>query len=42
MKASYQKMYDAYVRIFQRFGLEFRAVAADNGAIGGRARMSST
>ena len=35
MKASYQKMYDAYVRIFQRFGLEFRAVAADNGAIGG-------
>jgi prolyl-tRNA synthetase len=35
LKASYQNMYDAYVRIFQRFGLEFRAVAADNGAIGG-------
>ena len=35
LKASYQKMYDAYTRIFQRFGLQFRAVAADNGAIGG-------
>jgi len=35
LKQSYQNMYDAYVRIFQRFGLEFRAVAADNGAIGG-------
>lgn len=35
MAQSYRKMYDAYVRIFQRFGLEFRAVAADNGAIGG-------
>lgn len=35
LQASYQIMFDAYVRIFQRFGLEFRAVAADNGAIGG-------
>ncbi|MDR6741864.1 prolyl-tRNA synthetase [Herbaspirillum sp. 1173] len=35
LKKSYQAMYDAYVRIFTRFGLEFRAVAADNGAIGG-------
>ena len=35
MKVSYQIMFDAYVRIFQRFGLQFRAVAADNGAIGG-------
>jgi prolyl-tRNA synthetase len=35
MKQSYQIMYDAYVRIFNRFGLQFRAVAADNGAIGG-------
>ncbi len=35
LKKSYQTMYDAYVRIFNRFGLEFRAVAADNGAIGG-------
>jgi len=35
LKKSYQVMYDAYVRIFTRFGLQFRAVAADNGAIGG-------
>ena len=35
LKKSYQIMYDAYVRIFNRFGLQFRAVAADNGAIGG-------
>jgi len=35
LKASYQKMFDAYMRIFRRFGLDFRAVAADNGAIGG-------
>lgn len=35
LQKSYQIMFDAYVRIFQRFGLEFRAVAADNGSIGG-------
>ena len=35
LKNSYQIMYDAYVRIFDRFGLQFRPVAADNGAIGG-------
>jgi prolyl-tRNA synthetase len=35
MRESYRVMYDAYVRIFRRFGLQFRAVAADNGAIGG-------
>jgi prolyl-tRNA synthetase len=35
MQVSYQIMFDAYVRIFTRFGLKFRAVAADNGAIGG-------
>ena len=35
MKKSYAIMFNAYVRIFQRFGLQFRAVAADNGAIGG-------
>jgi prolyl-tRNA synthetase len=35
MQASYRIMYDAYTRIFNRFGLKFRAVAADNGAIGG-------
>jgi prolyl-tRNA synthetase len=32
---SYQAMFDAYVRIFERMGLTFRAVAADTGAIGG-------
>jgi prolyl-tRNA synthetase len=35
MQQSYRIMYEAYVRIFNRFGLQFRAVAADNGAIGG-------
>ncbi|KQV32854.1 proline--tRNA ligase [Massilia sp. Root335] len=35
MQKSYQTMFDAYVSIFTRFGLKFRAVAADNGAIGG-------
>ena len=32
---SYQKMFAAYQRIFNRFGLQYRAVAADTGAIGG-------
>ncbi len=32
---SYQKMFDAYVRIFSRIGLQFRAVTADSGSIGG-------
>ena len=35
MNVSYQKMYDAYDKIFTRCGLKFRAVEADNGAIGG-------
>jgi prolyl-tRNA synthetase len=35
LKKSYQAMYDAYTRIFTRLGLEFRAVAADTGEIGG-------
>ena len=35
MNVSYQKMYDAYDRIFTRCGLKFRPVEADNGAIGG-------
>lgn len=35
LNESYRKMYDAYVRIFTRLGLEFRAVAADSGSIGG-------
>ncbi|MGJ7495666.1 proline--tRNA ligase [Variovorax sp. RT4R15] len=34
-KASYQNMAAAYRRIFDRFGLTYRAVAADSGAIGG-------
>ncbi|MBS0184671.1 MAG: proline--tRNA ligase [Nitrospira sp.] len=34
-KVSYQKMYDAYTRIFTRCGLTFRAVEADTGLIGG-------
>ena len=32
---SYDAMFAAYVRIFERMGLVFRAVAADNGSIGG-------
>ncbi len=32
---SYKKMYDAYCRIFRRMGLDFRAVEADTGSIGG-------
>jgi len=35
LKKSYQIMFDAYTKIFQRMGLKFRAVTADNGAIGG-------
>ncbi len=34
-KASYQVMACAYRKIFDRFGLTYRAVAADSGAIGG-------
>lgn len=32
----YQKMYQAYTNIFTRCGLDFRAVLADSGAIGGK------
>lgn len=32
---SYQSMYAAYIKIFNRIGLQFRAVAADTGSIGG-------
>jgi len=35
LKTTYQIMYDAYCRIFERIGLEYRAVIADNGSIGG-------
>ncbi|MEO7852360.1 MAG: proline--tRNA ligase [Rubrivivax sp.] len=34
---SYETMFKAYCRIFDRFGLQYRAVAADTGAIGGDA-----
>jgi len=36
LQQTYQQMHDTYTRIFARLGLEFRAVAADTGAIGGK------
>jgi prolyl-tRNA synthetase len=35
LKNTYEKMYRTYTTIFDRIGLKFRAVQADNGAIGG-------
>jgi len=35
LQREYKNMYDTYTRIFTRLGLQFRAVAADPGAIGG-------
>lgn len=35
LEQTYRVMYDTYTRIFTRLGLQFRAVAADTGAIGG-------
>jgi prolyl-tRNA synthetase len=35
LQREYRNMHDTYTRIFTRFGLRFRAVAADPGAIGG-------
>jgi len=35
LETTYQRMYAAYSAIFERLGLEFRAVLADTGAIGG-------
>jgi len=35
MQASYQRMYDAYCRVFERCELEYRPVEAVSGAIGG-------
>ncbi|NDG88023.1 MAG: proline--tRNA ligase, partial [Gammaproteobacteria bacterium] len=35
LNETYETMYGAYSRIFERLGLEFRAVLADTGAIGG-------
>ncbi len=37
LEQTYQTMYDTYTRIFTRLGLDFRAVLADTGSIGGRA-----
>ena len=35
LKKTYKKMYKTYTEIFEAIGLRFRAVQADNGAIGG-------
>src|SRR5687768_14778377 len=35
LEREYRNMHDTYTRIFTRLGLQFRAVAADTGAIGG-------
>lgn len=35
LQREYQNMFNAYSRMFTRLGLQFRAVAADTGAIGG-------
>ncbi len=35
LEETYQKMYDAYCNIFSRMDLDFRAVIADSGSIGG-------
>ncbi|KTD74770.1 proline--tRNA ligase [Legionella waltersii] len=37
LQATYQDMYNAYCKIFDRMGLKYRAVEADTGAIGGSA-----
>ncbi len=37
LQSTYEIMYDCYARIFTRMGLEFRAVHADTGSIGGNA-----
>ena len=37
LQETYDAMYAAYARIFQRLGLDFRAVQADTGSIGGNA-----
>ncbi|MFD1018220.1 proline--tRNA ligase [Thalassobacillus hwangdonensis] len=36
LDGTYQKMFDAYSNIFRRCGLNFRAVVADSGAMGGK------
>jgi prolyl-tRNA synthetase len=37
LQETYDKMYSAYSKILHRLGLEFRAVEADTGSIGGKA-----
>ena len=37
LQQTYEVMYQAYSRIFDRFGLAYRAVTADSGSIGGSA-----
>jgi prolyl-tRNA synthetase len=37
LNKTYQKMFDAYCRIFDRLGLDYRPVIADTGSIGGEA-----
>lgn len=37
LEQTYQNMFDAYCRIFDRLGLEYRPVIADTGSIGGSA-----
>lgn len=37
LEITYQNMYQAYCNIFERIGLDFRPVMADNGSIGGSA-----
>lgn len=37
LQNTYEKMYQAYTNIFTRLGLQFRAVEADTGSIGGKA-----
>ena len=36
LQQCYDEMYDAYIKVFTRLGLDFRAVEADNGSIGGK------
>lgn len=35
LEEAYQKMWDAYVRVFDRLGLDYRVVLGDSGAMGG-------
>lgn len=36
LEASYRVMWDAYARIFDRLGIDYRIVAGDSGAMGGK------